>query len=342
MSLHQKNGNLNDKLNASVNHILKPCLHDLIFCPETPKVEGLYFHFLEAEETKWIAPGLKATYKDVEHIRVVGIKGNLEQPEAFELLHEGDMLWMAFQFLGKSIINNGTVQHLTAAEYVGFKNGENNTILQIDRGKTWLSLIGIRGDKLPALQAEYEKITGFLFTNESMRPDKAFPIGYKQKRILDKIQGLPYGAYSLPAKIVYHVNQLVELFEEELVLFEDKVNHAEVALYYRALDYIKQHILYRKILRKEMADHLCVTEKTLTRAFSQKKTTIRQMIQVARLDKAREWIRQNDRPLEEIIADLHFEEADFITAYSTLFNSNPEEDCKKHRRTKPGDIDALR
>lgn len=90
-----------------------------------------------------------------------------------------------------------------------------------------------------------------------------------------------------------------------------------------------------------MADHLCVTEKTLTRAFSQKKTTISQMIHVVRLDKAREWIRRNDRPLNEIIADLYFEEADFITAYSTLFNCSPEEDCKKHRTTKPGNIDTL-
>src|SRR5690606_27317324 len=241
----------------------------------------------------------------------------------------GDMLWMSFQFLGKSIVNNGTIQRLGATEYTGFHNNGENTILQIDRGKTWLSLVGVRDPKLSALQAEYEKIARFLFTQTPTQLDKAFLIGYKQKRVLEKIQQLRAGAYSLSAKIIYHVNQLIELFEEDLAAFEDKANNTEVALYYRALDYIKQHVLFRKIPRKEMADHLCVTEKTLTRAFSQKKTTIGQMIQIARLDQAREWIRKGDRPLKEIAADLYFEEFDFIAAYTTLFNSSPEEDRRK-------------
>lgn len=314
----------------SVNRIIQPCLHDSDQYAAAPGAAGRYFRFLDGEPASWIAEGLNAAFKDLGHIRVLEIKGETEHQQDFQLFHEKDAIWIVYQFLGRTVINNGTIHHLKSTEYAGFGNGEHATILQIDRGKTWLACVCVHGNGFLTLQEEYKDITEFLVGPAGTYPVKPLLIGYQQKKVLEKIQQLQGGEFSLLTKIHYHIHQLIGLFGQDLNVLQYAPQHTEVALYYRALEYIQEHALDYKILRKEIAEHLCVTERTLTRAFEQKRVTIGQTIQMVRLGQAREWVRHSDRSVEDIVSSLHFlDRSDFTAAYRTLFKVTPEEDRKK-------------
>ncbi|MBL1408134.1 helix-turn-helix transcriptional regulator [Sphingobacterium faecale] len=319
----------------TILEVLRPCLREGNCYSAASAIDNLYFRFLQEHGSTCVAAGLHAVYNTLAALKCIEIKGNLEQSEPFELIQEREGLWLVFQHLGKSILNDGRVHHLESATYLGVTCQDSNTILQLDRGKNWLTVIGIDGGRLSDLREEYTNIAQ-LFSIDGSRSLIPRLIGYKQKRIFERIQQLATNAYSLPIAIAYHVNQLVFLFDQELGAVEKNTAHQEVALYYRALTYIKEHFLDAKIPRKEIADELCVHERTLTRAFEQKKVTISEMIQLVRLDKAREWVRHTDRSIGQIAECLHFEDLDrFEDAYHMLYKVYPKEDRDKQSMNKP-------
>lgn len=69
-------------------------------------------------------------------------------------------------------------------------------------------------------------------------------------------------------------------------------------------------------------------ERTLTRAFEQKNVTISEMIQLVRLDKARDWIREGDKSIDFIASVLYFETTQqFEAAYYVLYKVLPDDDA---------------
>lgn len=315
----------------SLHQIIRPCLHDHSSNSPAEGIDHLAFRFLKEDETTWLAPELKAVYKEIDSLVCVEIKGNLTHVDAFELIQEGEQFWLVFQFLGKSIVNNGQLHHLNSATYQGVAKQDTDIILQLERGKTWLALVRVSGSALLDLKNEYQYIGKLLEPDADQRRDlKAFTIGYKEKRILTKIEELKNTAYSLPIKLAYHINELIDFFEQELVAIENSKDSRDVSLYYQALDYIKDNYLRYKIPRREIADKLAVHERTLTRAFEKKKATISETIQIFRLIKAREWVRNGAKTLEEIADGLHFEELkEFESAYFRFHKVYPKEDFRK-------------
>ena len=314
----------------TIDQIIRPCLHDHACYSPATGIDYLHFRFLKQEETTWIAPELKAVYKEIGSLVCLEIKGELHYSDAFELVQEGEELWLIFQFIGKSIVNNSRLHHLTSATYQGVARYESNIILQLDRGKTWLTLVRISGSILLELKNEYLNIGKLLALDEGFHTNqKPLTIGYKEKRIFDKIEQLKNTSYSFPIKLAYHINELFDLFNQELEAIQS-TGSKEVSLYYQALDYIKNHYLKDRIPRKEIADHLCVHERTLTRAFEQKKVTISETIQMFRLVKAREWIRKEEKTIEEIANRLHFGDLEhFETAYYRLHKVYPKDDSRR-------------
>lgn len=249
-------------MNMHINQILRPCLNDGSNYFPAPASDNLTFRFLQGEEATWIAPGLKAVFKEIGFLTCVEIKGNLERQEPFELIQEGEGFWFVFQFIGKSILNNGTIYYLESATYIGLASQGSNIILQLDRGKTWLGIIGVSGFRLSDLKKEYNNIGQlFSFDEDRKLSLKTLPIGYKHKRIFDKIQQFQGDVYSLPIAIAYYVNQLIFLFDQELGVSEKGINQQEVALYYRALAYIKEHFLDYKIRGSKLPiTYVCMNE----------------------------------------------------------------------------------
>lgn len=319
----------------SISRVIKHCLSDCAYYFSAPPIENLNLRFLQKEEAIWIASGLKAVFKEMGSLTCIEIKGHLEGQEPFELIQEGEGFWLVFQYLGKSILNDGRVHYLESATYLGVVSHSSNTILQLDRGKNWLTVIGIGSSKLLDLKEEYTHIAQ-LFSTGTMSGLTPRLIGYKQKRIFDKIRQVRANAFSLPIVIAYYINDLIFLFDQDLAVLDKNTAQQEVALYYRALAYIKEHFLDPKVPRKEIADKLCVHERTLTRAFEQKKVTISEVIQLVRLDKARDWVRHSDKSLEEIAERLFFEDLHrFENAYYLLYKVYAKDDRDRHTMNKP-------
>lgn len=88
----------------------------------------------------------------------------------------------------------------------------------------------------------------------------------------------------------------------------------------------------RKLTRQKIADALCVSVRTLYRAFEGKQVTISRAIQLARLHKAREWLRSgSDTSIEHLASELHFSDREhFIQCYTELFKVLP--DAERNRR----------
>ena len=80
---------------------------------------------------------------------------------------------------------------------------------------------------------------------------------------------------------------------------------------------------------------MCVSVRTLTRAFEGKNLTLTRAIQLTRLHKAREWLRGGDEPMEQVAAELHFTDvSQFIEVYTALFKISPDAE-RKQKKEQP-------
>src|SRR5690606_933342 len=122
-------------------------------------------------------------------------------------------------------------------------------------------------------------------------PHSPLAIGYRQNNLFGKIQELKGGAYSLNVKLNYCIALLIEQYQKDLTAQLKVVNNADIALYHKAAAYIQEHYMERKLTRKQIADALFVSVRTLYRAFEGKQLTISGAIQLVRLHKARELLR---------------------------------------------------
>lgn len=110
-------------------------------------------------------------------------------------------------------------------------------------------------------------------------------------------------------------------------------NNVDIALYHKATAYIQQHYMERKLTRQQIADALFVSVRTLYRAFEGKQLTISRAIQLARLHKARELLRNKpEESIEHVASELHFPDAQhFIECYTELFKVAPGAERKRPR-----------
>src|SRR5690606_13893727 len=109
--------------------------------------------------------------------------------------------------------------------------------------------------------------------------------------------------------------------------------NADIALYHKAVAYILEHCTERKLTRQQIADELCVSIRTLTRAFGEKNMTTSRAILLGRLHKAREWLRADkELSIDDAAARLHFADTErFIREYTAVFRTEPEADRKRRR-----------
>src|SRR3546814_123086 len=189
----------------------------------------------------------------------------------------------------------------------------------MDRGKTWMVFIVISGEALRSVHSEFPMLT------DAARP---LAIGYRQKHLFDKVQQLKGGSFSLDIKLTYCIALLIEQYQSDLSTQLKAVDNADIALYHKAATYIQQHYMERKLTRQKIADALCVSIRTLTRAFDGKQVTCSKAIQLVRLHKARERLRAGgDTPIEHLASELHFSDRQqFIQCYTELFKVSPDAD----------------
>lgn len=290
-----------------------------------PVLSGLYLRFLEHDNHLPVSETLHAAAKELGNMRIVEIKGTSGVAEVIELPHERETFCLVYQFMGNSVITASGSWHLKSGQHVGCRSSINDKLIcRIDRGKTWMVLIDVSGGALQSVHSEFELL--------SHAPHSPFTLGYRQKQLFDRIQQLKAGRYTLDIKLNYYIALLIEQYQHDLNAQLKAVSSADIALYHKAAAYIQQHYRERKLTRQKIADALCVSVRTLTRAFEGKQVTIGRAIQLARLHKAREWFRSGDDPIEQVASELHFSDTQqFIDCYTELFMVSPDADRRRRR-----------
>lgn len=161
-----------------------------------PILRGLYLRFLEHEPHLPISDTLYAATKTMGDIRIMEIKGASDAAQIIELPQEEETLCFTYQFMGKSVIAASGSRQLKSGQHIGCRTdiGE-KLICKIDRGKTWMVLIGISGGALRSVHSEFPTLAD--------APGSPLPIGYRQKHLFDKVQRLRGGSFSLDIKLNY-------------------------------------------------------------------------------------------------------------------------------------------
>lgn len=286
-----------------------------------PILKGLYLRFLEGEAHFPISATLYAAAKTIGDTRTMEIKGASDAAQVIELPVDEETICLIYQFIGNSAITASGSWPLKSGQHIGCSaSAKKKLICRIDRGKTWMLLVIVSGETLRELRAEFPQL--------AHKPRSPLAIGYRQKHLFDKLQKLKGGSYSLDIKLNYHIALLIEQYQSDLSAQLKAVNNADIALYHKASAYIREHYKERKLTRQKIADALCVSVRTLTRAFEGKRVTISGAIQLARLHKARERLRMDsDDAIDDVASELHFSDTQqFVQCYTELFKVTPDAD----------------
>lgn len=241
-----------------------------------------------------------------------------------ELPQEEENFHLAYQFIGKSVIAASGSRQLKSGQHIGCStNIGEKLICQMDRGKTWMVLIGLSGGALRSVHSEFPTLTD--------APPSPLTIGYRQKNLFDKVRQLKGGSFSLDIKLNYYIALLIEQYQSDLSAQLKAVDNADIALYHKAATYIQEHYMERKLTRQKIADALYVSVRTLYRAFEAKQLTISRAIQLVRLHKARERLRRNDEEsIDHLASELHFSDTPhFVQCYTELFKVAPDAERKR-------------
>ena len=290
-----------------------------------PVLSGLYLRFLEREPHTPISPTLYAATKEIGEVRIMEIKGTSDTAQVIEL-PEAETFYLVYQFMGNSVMTASGSHQLKSTQHIGCCTGPSEKLIcRIDRGKTWMLLIAISGRALRTMFAEFATLAG--------EPRAALPIGFRQKTLFEKIQQLKSGTYTLDIKLNYYIALLIEQYQSDLGSRMKAVDNSDIALYHKAAAYIQAHYMERKLTRKQIADALCVSVRTLTRAFEDRQVKISRAIQMARLHDARERLRTDiNGTVETIASTLHFADSQqFEQCYKELFKISPEKERSRRR-----------
>ncbi|WP_140937443.1 helix-turn-helix domain-containing protein [Sphingobacterium lumbrici] len=313
--------------------------NDIIITPQftTDTISGsspknLFLNFMTAEDAAICDEKNYLSSKHFEDLHVIETKGLFETDWHFELLPPS-CFWLVFQFIGHSERVSTTQTTLSNGEYIGFYSRDKPQKIQMKAGKTWMVLMGIKIDDAAIFTSEWPLLA--TSTTADHPPFSAINIGYRVKQVFEKIKQYTASPFSLQHKICYHLCQLIDIYHEDL---KDKVRalqKEDLALYHQATLYIRDNYMDKDINRDKIAEVLNVSVRNLYRAFEGKDTNIKNAIQIIRLHKARELLRDTKMTVDGIAFRLHFSTAKyFYRQYMQLFGHSPSKERELHIKSK--------
>ena len=180
-------------------------------------------------------------------------------------------------------------------------------------------MLGVPPTERQALLDEWPQI-------ENGMPQK---IGYRQQQVLKKLQQVPRKPYSTGVKIHEAMVQLLDIFHADMLDVRKYQEMDQLALYHRAVMYIRAHYLDAGIDRNRIAEALHVSVRTLNRSFEGKSNNVMATIRMVRLYSARDLLRNSDLSVEEIAFKLHYTDAKHLSRkYQAMFNRSPTQERK--------------
>ncbi|SEL95978.1 Helix-turn-helix domain-containing protein [bacterium A37T11] len=263
-------------------------------------------------------------------LTIMEIKGQMTGPFTVELPVAENRYWLVFQFIGTFLPPGGAP--LEAGYYGLFQPGIGTKSFRFDtKHKIWALMLGIPDNGLDAMQIEWPlSFAGDGPAAVSSSHQQGLPIGYRQQEVLKKLQQLHQKPYSTAIKLQNALVEFMNILQADLQDAEKSTNLQQVALYHRAVEYIRKHYMDAGLSRDGIAEALYVSVRTLTRAFEGKSNNVISTIRMVRLHRARELLRGTDMTLEDIAFELHFADAKHLSKmYQKLFGRSPANDRRE-------------
>lgn len=311
----------------------------IVTCPSTKELrtpvtlDDLYLRFLNGKRAVPITTGLYAVGYEIDYLRLIEVKGTTDTLTSFELLHEQQTFWLVYQFLGHTSMPLLSASNKwQSGQYNGFVSRGESTLVQVDRGKNRLLFIGITHNAVDQLKEEFP----LLFQIQSSHPTPtSLTIGYREKRLLEKVQQLHTTPYTFAIKLHHLICLLIEQYQQQVQSAMRSTLAGDLALYHQAVAYIQKNFLDPELNRSHIANALNVSLSTLNRAFTGRNKSISGSIQLIRLYKARELLQTTAQNIEDIAFQLYFTDRKYFTkTYKAHFNCTPNEERLKSQNKK--------
>ncbi len=257
-------------------------------------------------------------------------KGNLQTVTSLELpAKEKDILWLCLQLQGKLVLSNGKV--MAPDGCFSFVRSDEDPNPTLPAEKNWSFFIGVSGAskqqlmaELPPLRKAYEQVQDAVL--------RAVPISHVERKILDNLTKASFGPFSTLHRLGLFIQQLYAGYLQQLSKNVEPIKeHADVQLYHKAIAHIRDNYMNEVINREKIADALCCSVRSLTRAFEGRPASANVVILTFRIYKGRELLRERpELSVEQIALMLHFSNiSHFINQYKKCFHHTPREERKK-------------
>jgi AraC-like DNA-binding protein len=290
--------------------------------------KGLYLNFLTAKDAVIYEEKNYLSSKQLDDLYAIETKGIFHSDWYIELL-PSDCFWLIFQFMGHSEPMTTLQAPLSNGKYAGFYSRDKPQKIQIKAGKTWMVVLGINVDDEISFTSEWPL---FAASTKGDHPSfSAINIGYRIKQVFDKIQQCTASPFSLRHKIHFHLCQLIDIYHKDLNDNTKALQKGDIALYHQATRYISEHFMDEDINIDKIAEVLNVSVRNLYRAFEGKHTTINGAIQLIRLYKARELLRQTNTAIDGIAFQLNFSTAHY---FYKRFGHSPTKERELYGKAK--------
>lgn len=183
-------------------------------------------------------------------------------------------------------------------------------LISLSTNSSWFLLLGIDGDMLQELTAEYAQLKPLFATTAeddiSHRIIGTISLHAKLKRILDGLQQMEFRPFSTYYQLAnWNIRFFRHVFQEMEPPAVDRTDH-EIELYYKAVAYIRDNFYDDQTNIETIASALHVSESTLKRAFQDKPFKVTEQIMEFRLQEARACIRDSNKPIATIASSLNF------------------------------------
>jgi len=259
------------------------------------------------------------------------LRGEAKQASEFDLKMDNCCFLLMFQFVGKLFL--GGSMPLEIEQYGGYSSGAHPLRCRLAPGKTWSVIFGLPNRRIREVQEEWPLLDiQPPCENRAISIEKMIiqDVGYRHRKIFDQIQLIRQAVYSTAVKLEYYFTQLLELYHTDLGDAVKSHDLDGVALYRRAIEYIRRHYMDPNIDRNTIADNLAVSVRTLNRAFEGKPNNVTNYVRLIRLHKARELLRTTDCALDEIACRLNYTDVKHMTkSYIKEFGYSPAIERKK-------------
>ena len=262
----------------------------LAFLPET----DLSYRYFSGKDFLWFE------FKDTQ------LSTNL----AMQITAPENYLWLLINMRTAISLTLDSTQLIPTDMLLCYQTRINDHLISLTNNSTWLMLLGMNGNMIQELTAEYTQRKSLLETvadgDSSYHIIGTMNLHAKLKRILDSLEKMRFRPFSTYYQLAaWNTRFFQHVFQEIETHSVEKTDH-EIELYYKALDYIRENFYDDQTNTETIAKALYVSESTLKRAFHDKPFTITEQIIEFRLQEARELIKTSDKPISTIAASLNF------------------------------------